>query len=92
MPAATGRSFELPQILAPFAPFKNEMTVVSGLRNKAAEGAGVHTVNPGTWLVCTSPFWPNDDKPLRGMSADQIAAQRDRRRTRRSRRSSCAPK
>ena len=27
------------------------MTVVSGLRNQAAEGAGVHTVNPGTWLV-----------------------------------------
>jgi hypothetical protein len=72
-PAATGRAFELPQILAPFAPFKNEMTVVSGLRNQAAEGAGVHTVNPGTWLSCQSPFWKNDD-PLRGSSADQIAA------------------
>ena len=72
-PAATGRAFELPQILAPFAPFKNEMTVVSGLRNQAAEGAGVHTVNPGTWLSCQSPFWKSDD-PLRGISADQIAA------------------
>ena len=39
------------------------MTVVSGLRNKAAEGAGVHTVNPGTWLSCTSPFWPKDGRP-----------------------------
>jgi hypothetical protein len=73
-PGETGRSFELPQILAPFAPFKNEMTVVSGLRNEAAEGAGVHTVNPGTWLSCTSPFWPKNDDPLRGISADQIAA------------------
>jgi uncharacterized protein DUF1552 len=72
-PAATGRAFELPQILAPFAPFKNDMTVVSGLRNQAAEGAGVHTVNPGTWLSCQSPFWKSDD-PLRGISADQIAA------------------
>lgn len=72
-PAATGRAFELPQILAPFAPFKADMTVVSGLRNQAAEGAGVHTVNPGTWLSCQSPFWKSDD-PLRGMSADQIAA------------------
>jgi hypothetical protein len=72
-PAATGRVFELPQILAPFAPFKNDMTVVSGLRNQAAEGAGVHTVNPGTWLSCQSPFWKSDD-PLRGISADQIAA------------------
>jgi hypothetical protein len=72
-PAATGRAFELPQILAPFAPFKADMTVVSGLRNRAAEGAGVHTVNPGTWLSCQSPFWKSDD-PLRGISADQIAA------------------
>jgi hypothetical protein len=73
-PTATGRSFELPQILAPFAPFKADMTVVSGLRNQAAEGAGVHTVNPGTWLSCTSPFWPKTGDPLRGISADQIAA------------------
>ena len=50
------------------------MTVVSGLRNQAAEGAGVHTVNPGTWLSCTSPFWPKTGDPLRGISADQIAA------------------
>jgi hypothetical protein len=73
-PAATGRAFELPQILAPFAPFQADMTVVSGLRNEAAEGAGVHTVNPGTWLSCTSPFWPKNEDPLRGISADQIAA------------------
>jgi uncharacterized protein DUF1552 len=73
-PAATGRAFELPQILKPFEPFQADMTVVSGLRNRAAEGAGVHTVNPGTWLSCTSPFWPKNDDPLRGISADQIAA------------------
>ena len=59
-PAATGRAFEPPQILKPFAPFQADMTVVSGSRNKAAEGAGVHTVNPGTWLSCQSPFWKSD--------------------------------
>jgi len=73
-PAAAGRAFELPQILAPFAPFKNDMTIVSGLRNQAAEGAGVHSVNPGTWLSCTSPFWSKTGDALRGISADQIAA------------------
>lgn len=73
-PAATGSDFELPQILAPYAGFKDHLTVVSGLRNKAAEGAGVHTVNPGTWLSCTSPFWDHDGSPTRGRSADQIAA------------------
>jgi hypothetical protein len=75
-PPATGRAFELPQILEPFAPFKEHMTIVSGLRNAAAEGAGVHTVNPGTWLSCTSPLSAQDGRPLRGISADQIAAQR----------------
>lgn len=73
-PAQPGRDFELPQILAPLAEYKDHLTVVSGLRNKAAEGAGVHTVNPGTWLSCTSPFWEHDGSPSRGRSADQIAA------------------
>ena len=74
-PTAVGTRFELPQILEPFAPFQDAMTVVSGLRNKAAEGAGVHTVNPGTWLSCTSPFWPKDaSQAQRGISADQMAA------------------
>ncbi len=73
-PVATGRAFDLPQILEPFAPFKADMTIVSGLRNQAAEGAGVHSVNPGTWLSCSSPLWPKTDDPERGISADQIAA------------------
>jgi hypothetical protein len=73
-PQAAGRSFELPQILAPFEKLREHMTVVSGLRNKAAEGAGVHSVNPGTWLGCTSPFLPNLDKSQGGKSADQIIA------------------
>ena len=73
-PAAEGRAFDLPQILAPYEPFKDRMTVVSGLRNKAAEGAGVHTVNPGTWLSCSSPLWPKTDDAQRGVSGDQLAA------------------
>jgi hypothetical protein len=74
-PASTGRAFELPQILKPFEPFQSQMTIVSGLRNKAAEGAGVHAVNPGTWLSCNSPFWAKDGRSSQGVSADQIAAQ-----------------
>ncbi|HMB73429.1 MAG TPA: DUF1552 domain-containing protein [Gammaproteobacteria bacterium] len=73
-PATTGVDFELPQILAPFEVFRDQMTIVSGLRNKAAEGAGVHAVNPGTWLSCKSPYWDSDGNPLSGISADQIAA------------------
>src|SRR5687767_2692789 len=74
-PGSAGRTFDLPQILAPFETFKDQLTVVSGLRNKAAEGAGVHSVNPGTWLGCTSPFWPGLDKSQGGKSADQIIAE-----------------
>ena len=35
-PKATGTAFELPLILKPLEPYKQHMTVVSGLRNKAA--------------------------------------------------------
>jgi hypothetical protein len=73
-PTTAGRDFELPQILAPLAPFKEQMTIVSNLRNKAAEGFGVHTVNPGTWLSCQYPGKTRDGDPYGGLSADQIAA------------------
>ena len=73
-PTAAGPDFELPQILAPFAPFRDAMTVVSNLRNEAAEGYGVHTVNPGTWLSCMYPGQIRDGDPNGGLSADQIVA------------------
>jgi hypothetical protein len=73
-PTARGRDFELPQILAPLAPFKDQMTVVSNLRNKAAEGYGVHTVNPGTWLSCMYPGRVREGDPNGGLTADQIVA------------------
>jgi hypothetical protein len=76
-PAKVGRDFDLPQILEPFAPFKDSMTVVSGLRNRAAEGYGVHTVNPGTWLSCMNPGRTREGgDPNSGLTADQIIAQR----------------
>src|ERR1039458_6421686 len=37
-PKTTGTDFQLPQILKPLTPFKSHLTVVRGLRNKAAEG------------------------------------------------------
>jgi hypothetical protein len=72
-PASAGRRFDLPQILAPFEPFRDQMTIVSGLRNRAADGGAVHSLNPGTWLGCTSPYLPKDKSQI-GKSADQIIA------------------
>lgn len=73
-PVATGGDFALTPILEPLAPWRDRMTVVSNLRNRAADGAGVHAINPGTWLSCASPFSMREDDPYYGMSADQIAA------------------
>lgn len=74
-PAATGNDFAMPPILAPLARYRDQMTIVSNLRNKAAEGAGVHATQPGTWLSCASPFSVDGGDPNYGISADQIAAQ-----------------
>lgn len=74
-PEATGSNFELTPILKPLAAFKDQMTIVSNLRNSAAEGAGVHATSPGTWLSCASPFTVDENDPLYGISADQVAAQ-----------------
>jgi hypothetical protein len=73
-PAATGSNFELPSILAPAAKFQDKMTIVSGLRNKPAESNDPHGIVVGTWLRCVAPNDHSD--PSKGVTADQIAAQR----------------
>lgn len=71
VPKTTGTDFEIPQILAPAAAFKNKMTIVSGLRNKPAESNDPHGIIAGTWLRCVSP---KDPDPSIGTTCDQIAA------------------
>jgi hypothetical protein len=72
-PSGEGSTFELPQILKPLEAFKSQMTIVTGMRNKAAEGGAVHQITPGTWLSCAHPSGPGDTSVL-GVSADQVAA------------------
>ena len=74
-PSATGSEFEITPILKPLAAYRDQMTIISNLRNTAAEGAGVHATSPGTWLSCASPFSVDENDPNYGISADQIAAQ-----------------
>jgi hypothetical protein len=73
VPKDTGTTFELPQILKPFEPYRQHLTVVSGLRNKAGESPSPHAIIAGTWLGCVPP--PMSQAPHGGTSADQIAAQ-----------------
>jgi hypothetical protein len=72
-PATEGRDFALPQILAPFEPYRDAMTIVSGLRNRAAEAPPTHATVPASWLSCVAPRASHD--PLCGVTIDQIAAQ-----------------
>jgi hypothetical protein len=71
-PQKEGANFDLPQILAPLAPFQKYLTVVSGLENKSAIAAPVHAITPGTWLSCVEPRISHD--PLGGITVDQMAA------------------
>jgi hypothetical protein len=73
-PEATGRAFDLPRILEPLAPYKEHLTIVSGLRNKPAESPEPHEFIERTWLSCVSPKEAGVIGADAGVTADQIAA------------------
>ena len=51
-PKTTGTDFEISPILKPLEPYRSQMTIVSGLRNKGGESADPHGIMAGTWLSC----------------------------------------
>jgi len=72
-PAETGTGFQFTPILKPLEPFRDQVTIVSGLRNKAGESPSPHAIIAGTWLGCVPPT--RTQAPHAGTSADQVAAQ-----------------
>ncbi len=72
VPTATGTDFKISPILEPLDPYRQYMTIVSGLRNKAGESPAPHAIIAGTWLTCLHP--PSSQQPHVGPSADQVAA------------------
>src|SRR4029079_6160486 len=54
-PTKTGRDFDFPFIIQPLEPFREYVTVVSGLRNKGGESSSPHGIIEETWLNCVSP-------------------------------------
>ncbi|MDR2216438.1 MAG: DUF1552 domain-containing protein [Nevskiaceae bacterium] len=70
-PNAEGKEFEISEILKPLEPFRSQMTIVSGLRNKGGESSDPHGIMAGTWLSCFGIKNRDGDK---GTTADQIAA------------------
>ena len=71
-PATVGSGFGLPEILAPLKGYEDQMTIVSGLRNKPAESPDPHGITAGTWLRCVAPAGTSN--PEDGISSDQVAA------------------
>jgi hypothetical protein len=71
-PRTDGAGFDLPPILAPLAPLREQLTIVSGLENRAAIASPVHAITPATWLSCTTPRM--SPEPQAGVTVDQVMA------------------
>ena len=71
-PLATGTDFEFKPILKPLEPFRKQLTIISGLENKAAIAPPVHALSPGTWLSGVAPRKTQD--PWGGVTIDQMIA------------------
>ncbi len=73
-PEQTGRDYTMPRILEPLAPYREHMTIVTGLRNRPAESPEPHAYIEQTWLSCVSPKEAGVAGPDAGVTADQFAA------------------
>jgi hypothetical protein len=77
-PKGTGANFELSPILSPLAPYRDRLTVVSGLAQLQGEslgdGNGEHTRASATWLSGVHPKKTEGADIQVGITADQIAA------------------
>jgi hypothetical protein len=71
MPEQTGSGFTMSPILKPLEPFRDSLTIVSGLRNKGGESSDPHGIMAGTWLSC---YGIKDREGDKGTTADQLAA------------------
>src|SRR5258708_19298511 len=79
-PAGERTAFELSPILQPLAPFRDQITVISGLANTEAdaypgEGAGDHSRGPAAWLSGVHARKTDGADLQAGTTMDQIAAQ-----------------
>ena len=72
-PKETGTNYTMSPILQPLEPFRQHMTIVSGLRNKPAETPEPHAYIEQGWLTAVKPWDFGKSGPDYGVSADQIA-------------------
>ena len=79
-PATEGAGYALTPILAPLAPFRDQLLVLSGLNNEPGaplpnEGAGPHARCQAAWLTGSHAKRTEGADIYLGTSMDQIAAQ-----------------
>src|SRR5512138_3730489 len=73
-PPQTGTNYEMSPILQPLEPYRQHLTIVSGLRNKPGETPEPHGYIEMTWLTCVKPWDHGVGSADAGVSADQFAA------------------
>ena len=74
-PDTVGRGFEFKEILKPLEPFREQLSIVSGLGHAAADTTAVHSLSPTTWLSGVRPKPTQGMDAFAGITADQIAAE-----------------
>lgn len=75
-PTTAGSNFELPRILKPLEPFREDMLVMTGLAHRMGEGsAGDHARAAATFLTGVAPKKTTSADIEVGISVDQVAAQ-----------------
>jgi hypothetical protein len=74
-PATTGRGFEFKDILHLLEPYRERLSIVSGLHHRAADSTAVHSLSPTTWLSGVRPKPTQGVDAYAGVTADQVAAQ-----------------
>ena len=77
-PASAGKDFAFTRILKPLEPFRDDITIVSGLENKAAERAqgGGHAKASGSFLSGAPPKYTAGADVHAGTTFDQLAAKK----------------
>ena len=73
-PDTTGRGFEFKDTLTLLEPYRDRLSIVSGLHHRAADSTAVHSLSPTTWLSGVRPKPTQGVDAYAGVTADQIAA------------------
>jgi hypothetical protein len=73
-PDTTGRGFEFKDILTLLEPYRDRLSIVSGLHHRAADSTAGHSLSPTTWLSGVRPKPTQGVDAYAGVTADQIAA------------------